>query len=599
MKEVEHSLRELQERLIKLRDFPPSLEDDINSFTSFLSKFNLPSSLKVKGEECTEQQDKLSKPPVSPDYKSNNPSPPPSSSSEKDFQIFERIGPKKEKRRGVGNLFSLQENSPTSPSILSSAPLYNEKETTSNSIGSDSLSSVQQNDPNISQLLAAASALEEQSNNPELDHSSVSLASQLSDDNASSNTNPSDSLSSLLSSLNQPHYDLPAFNSWSPIDDDQLISLPQLEDLPLTDSIPNAAYQLDDLPTIPSLPLAEEISARSQSDDVSSLLAALSSPAMNTYAPSQTSADDLASLLDSVDPFSASSASLETSSNTKDDLAALLGAFDSPHTAPQEFDQQELLSSLDGLSSLSFPPSSSDPPFSSETVSSSSSSSSSLSPPEASKKPTAASFTYDDLMANLTGYRRESSPPSTQSQTDHPSDASSSISESNEQNEEEEVGSSLIKGFFVQEEMNKTGMQRVKKKSFQWSAGGATNGTYQMEDTSFASFPFEDDPQKALFCIFDGHVGKNASTAAVSVFPEVRNTLRFSFSFVVDQLTHRWETPFPKTKTRSSSKLSTLILIKCPVISLSTSPPLSSLLINEWKSLRMREQQRLLFSFGE
>jgi len=41
-----------------------------------------------------------------------------------------------------------------------------------------------------------------------------------------------------------------------------------------------------------------------------------------------------------------------------------------------------------------------------------------------------------------------------------------------------------------------------------------------MEDTNIILCPFFDDTLKGLFCIFDGHAGKNCSTSASSIFPK-------------------------------------------------------------------------------
>jgi len=45
---------------------------------------------------------------------------------------------------------------------------------------------------------------------------------------------------------------------------------------------------------------------------------------------------------------------------------------------------------------------------------------------------------------------------------------------------------------------------------------------YQMEDEWLASYPFDGDEDKALFCIFDGHAGKGAAEGAKNLFPKVR-----------------------------------------------------------------------------
>jgi len=78
-------------------------------------------------------------------------------------------------------------------------------------------------------------------------------------------------------------------------------------------------------------------------------------------------------------------------------------------------------------------------------------------------------------------------------------------------------GDKLIRAYGVRDDMNRRGMQKVKKKS-QLNAHG--RGVYQMEDTNYVEVPFDNNNDRALFCVFDGHVDKNAAIAATSIFPE-------------------------------------------------------------------------------
>ena len=79
-------------------------------------------------------------------------------------------------------------------------------------------------------------------------------------------------------------------------------------------------------------------------------------------------------------------------------------------------------------------------------------------------------------------------------------------------------GDKVISAYGMREDMNKRGMTRVKKKT-QLDAKG--KGVYQMEDTHSITCPFNSDDHLALFCVFDGHVDKNAAVAASKLFPEV------------------------------------------------------------------------------
>jgi len=82
-------------------------------------------------------------------------------------------------------------------------------------------------------------------------------------------------------------------------------------------------------------------------------------------------------------------------------------------------------------------------------------------------------------------------------------------------------GDKLIREFATKEDMNRRGMQRAKKRS---NVDAKGQGVYQMEDANFSSYPFATNTKIGLFCIFDGHVDKNASIAATVIFPEELET---------------------------------------------------------------------------
>eukprot|EP01133_Synstelium_polycarpum_P005874 gene5874-6793_t len=66
----------------------------------------------------------------------------------------------------------------------------------------------------------------------------------------------------------------------------------------------------------------------------------------------------------------------------------------------------------------------------------------------------------------------------------------------------------LIRGFAEKADINIKGLKRAKK-------------TIDMEDEWLSMHPFGDDPQMALFCIFDGHSGKNVAITAKEILPNI------------------------------------------------------------------------------
>ncbi|KAL6045319.1 mgpp2cl-1, protein phosphatase 2C-like protein 1 [Balamuthia mandrillaris] len=66
----------------------------------------------------------------------------------------------------------------------------------------------------------------------------------------------------------------------------------------------------------------------------------------------------------------------------------------------------------------------------------------------------------------------------------------------------------VLSDFFAAEELNKAGLIKAKK------------DPAQQEDAHCVHYPFFNDKDCALFCVFDGHAGKDASLAATRLFPE-------------------------------------------------------------------------------
>lgn len=66
----------------------------------------------------------------------------------------------------------------------------------------------------------------------------------------------------------------------------------------------------------------------------------------------------------------------------------------------------------------------------------------------------------------------------------------------------------LIQEYCAVEDLNKPGLQRAKKDAI------------QQEDAHCEHVPLGDKPEHALFCVFDGHGGKEASNAAIGLMPQ-------------------------------------------------------------------------------
>jgi len=84
------------------------------------------------------------------------------------------------------------------------------------------------------------------------------------------------------------------------------------------------------------------------------------------------------------------------------------------------------------------------------------------------------------------------------------------------------AGYSLLKDIGTAEDINKRGLKRAKKHKAMTAYG---NSPLQMEDTHTFEFPFREDGRTGLFCVFDGHSGKGASTALTQIFPETFHKL--------------------------------------------------------------------------
>jgi len=74
----------------------------------------------------------------------------------------------------------------------------------------------------------------------------------------------------------------------------------------------------------------------------------------------------------------------------------------------------------------------------------------------------------------------------------------------------------LIREYSVKEEMNKEGMKKAKKFSV---VQGKGQPKFQMEDTNFCSYPHAKNKNVGIFCVFDGHAGKNCAQSLTKYFP--------------------------------------------------------------------------------
>eukprot|EP01122_Echinamoeba_exundans_P010408 TRINITY_DN3894_c0_g1_i1.p1 TRINITY_DN3894_c0_g1~~TRINITY_DN3894_c0_g1_i1.p1 ORF type:complete len:842 (+),score=292.02 TRINITY_DN3894_c0_g1_i1:137-2662(+) len=85
--------------------------------------------------------------------------------------------------------------------------------------------------------------------------------------------------------------------------------------------------------------------------------------------------------------------------------------------------------------------------------------------------------------------------------------------------DEESSDSALLKQFGSHGDINVNGLKRAKKTvQMKGIKGGAS---YQMEDVWICIHPYEGSNDRALFCVFDGHAGKDAAAAASEKFPPI------------------------------------------------------------------------------
>ena len=85
------------------------------------------------------------------------------------------------------------------------------------------------------------------------------------------------------------------------------------------------------------------------------------------------------------------------------------------------------------------------------------------------------------------------------------------------QHKDFDATASLLHSVHIAEDMNKAGLQRAKKQPLSWK--GNKNAQLQQEDAWYVGYPFNEDENRAVFCIFDGHAGSGASKAATKIVP--------------------------------------------------------------------------------
>ena len=103
------------------------------------------------------------------------------------------------------------------------------------------------------------------------------------------------------------------------------------------------------------------------------------------------------------------------------------------------------------------------------------------------------------------------------SANDSGSDVESDNDEEDEELDEIARERPAVSSYSASEALNKSGLARAKK-SVPLNKGGK-KGSYQMEDYHLCAFPWE-KPTWGLFCVFDGHSGKDCAEKASKVMPE-------------------------------------------------------------------------------
>jgi len=86
--------------------------------------------------------------------------------------------------------------------------------------------------------------------------------------------------------------------------------------------------------------------------------------------------------------------------------------------------------------------------------------------------------------------------------------------------EDEEQEGTIIKDIYSIEEMNEPGLVRGRKTT-SIREGRRQKQIYQMEDVCLIEYPFDQDPNKALLAVFDGHAGRFAAEAARNIVSKV------------------------------------------------------------------------------
>jgi serine/threonine protein phosphatase PrpC len=85
---------------------------------------------------------------------------------------------------------------------------------------------------------------------------------------------------------------------------------------------------------------------------------------------------------------------------------------------------------------------------------------------------------------------------------------------------EDSSDSPLLKQHGSHGDINTSGLKRAKK-TVQMKGLNKGGASYQMEDVWICVHPYDGSNDRALFCVFDGHAGKDAAAAASEKFPPI------------------------------------------------------------------------------
>jgi len=85
----------------------------------------------------------------------------------------------------------------------------------------------------------------------------------------------------------------------------------------------------------------------------------------------------------------------------------------------------------------------------------------------------------------------------------------------------ESLSCPLLSGFAIEEDLNRIGLIRSKK-GFNLKNQDKSK-RYQMEDAHIGLYPFNESKEIGLFCVFDGHAGKDCAGELTKIFPKVFN----------------------------------------------------------------------------